>query len=270
MDNEYLIGNNQVIVRIPDLPGRITRKKVKDEYGKERFYIELILDRFYDAEKHQSRNKRVGIGIDISHLYEGMMLPSKKYYQYFRHNGTPIYGPGFPETIQGTKNQRKEQTQGPAAEETTEQTSEQTTEQTTEPTPKQLTSQRRDVALTAKGQTETDAQEPEEEESEEQQTQRTKDRIRFLKNLLMMYQHSVDTIAIKRPNTVMSAYKIERINELLQERAVLMTDNGFPMDYMDVKYRCDVCRDTGFTDTGEKCSCYEERAREASVWEGRS
>ena len=60
------------------------------------------------------------------------------------------------------------------------------------------------------------------------------------------------------------------VNELLQERAVLMTDNGFPIDYMDVKYRCSKCGDTGFTDTGEKCSCYEERAREAAVWEGRS
>ena len=61
-----------------------------------------------------------------------------------------------------------------------------------------------------------------------------------------------------------------KVNELLQEKAVLMTDNGFPMDYMEVKYRCDKCRDTGFTDTGEKCSCYEERAREAAVWDGKS
>ena len=60
-----------------------------------------------------------------------------------------------------------------------------------------------------------------------------------------------------------------KVNELLQERAVLMTDNGFPIDYMDVKYRCSKCGDTGFTDTGEKCSCYEERAREAAVWEGK-
>ncbi|MBR6444528.1 MAG: DnaD domain protein [Firmicutes bacterium] len=61
-----------------------------------------------------------------------------------------------------------------------------------------------------------------------------------------------------------------RVNGLLEERAVLMTDNGFPMDYMDVKYQCDKCRDTGFTDTGERCSCYEERAREAAVWESKS
>ena len=61
-----------------------------------------------------------------------------------------------------------------------------------------------------------------------------------------------------------------RVNGLLEERAVLMTDNGFPMDYMDVKYQCDKCGDTGFTDTGERCSCYEERAREAAVWEGKS
>ena len=61
-----------------------------------------------------------------------------------------------------------------------------------------------------------------------------------------------------------------KVHELLEERAVLMTDNGFPMDYMDVKYLCDKCGDTGFTDTGEKCSCYEERAREAAVWEGKS
>ena len=61
----------------------------------------------------------------------------------------------------------------------------------------------------------------------------------------------------------------EQVNRLLQERAVLMTDNGFPLNYMDVKYQCDICKDTGFTDTGEKCSCYEERAREAAVWDSR-
>lgn len=35
----------------------------------------------------------------------------------------------------------------------------------------------------------------------------------------------------------------------------LLRSNGYPEDYLDVHYRCDVCRDTGFDETGKMCEC---------------
>lgn len=53
--------------------------------------------------------------------------------------------------------------------------------------------------------------------------------------------------------------KMDAINT---EKAFLLTDNGFEIDHMDVKYRCPECRDTGMLETGEKCQCFTEVTRE--------
>lgn len=53
--------------------------------------------------------------------------------------------------------------------------------------------------------------------------------------------------------------KMDRLNT---EKAFLLTDNGFEIDHMDVKYRCPECRDTGMLETGEKCKCFAEVTRE--------
>lgn len=45
---------------------------------------------------------------------------------------------------------------------------------------------------------------------------------------------------------------------LKMEKAFLMTDNGYEPDYMEVKYSCPICRDTGILDTGEACQCQKE------------
>ena len=49
-----------------------------------------------------------------------------------------------------------------------------------------------------------------------------------------------------------------KIDLLNTERAFLMTDNGFELDYMDIRYRCPQCRDTGMLETGERCQCFGE------------
>lgn len=56
---------------------------------------------------------------------------------------------------------------------------------------------------------------------------------------------------------VMSEIK-HRIEALNTEKAFLLTDNGFELDYMEVKYMCPKCRDTGILETGEKCLCFGE------------
>lgn len=54
----------------------------------------------------------------------------------------------------------------------------------------------------------------------------------------------------------------EEIETLNMTRAVLLTDNGFEMDYMDLQYSCPLCRDTGMLETGEKCQCFGEITEE--------
>ena len=50
--------------------------------------------------------------------------------------------------------------------------------------------------------------------------------------------------------------KIRRETEDLRSaRADLLRANGYPADYSDVKYECELCGDTGFVD-GKMCSCF--------------
>lgn len=51
------------------------------------------------------------------------------------------------------------------------------------------------------------------------------------------------------------------IDELSKERRRLLTDNGYPADYLELHYDCEKCRDTGFID-GKKCRCFKQAAIE--------
>ena len=59
----------------------------------------------------------------------------------------------------------------------------------------------------------------------------------------------------------------QHMDQLAQERAVMLTENNYEMDYTDIKYACDKCNDTGITDLGERCSCVKQRMEEAKVWQ---
>ncbi|MDR2132647.1 MAG: DnaD domain protein [Clostridiales Family XIII bacterium] len=48
-----------------------------------------------------------------------------------------------------------------------------------------------------------------------------------------------------------------KLGELRSERAVAMTENGFRLDYMDIRYACKDCKDTGTRDDGTRCACFE-------------
>lgn len=70
-----------------------------------------------------------------------------------------------------------------------------------------------------------------------------------------------------------TADKRERIAGLKDENSRLekkikrlLTERGIPADYMDVHYRCPICRDTGTLEDGQPCSCYIQRAQEAAEW----
>lgn len=51
----------------------------------------------------------------------------------------------------------------------------------------------------------------------------------------------------------------EKIQALVQERNTILTDHGYPLDYLQMQYDCPDCQDTGYID-GEKCHCFKKAA----------
>ncbi len=50
------------------------------------------------------------------------------------------------------------------------------------------------------------------------------------------------------------------------DKKIALTQNGYTEDYLERKYRCNICKDTGYTDEGRVCTCCKERAEEAFEW----
>ncbi len=50
----------------------------------------------------------------------------------------------------------------------------------------------------------------------------------------------------------------DMIEKLKMEKAYIMTESNVPQDYMDMKYDCKTCKDTGYLDNGEKCNCLRQ------------
>ena len=59
----------------------------------------------------------------------------------------------------------------------------------------------------------------------------------------------------------------QEIRNLEKERAILLTENNYALDYTDVKYLCPKCSDTGIDENGQRCSCTRERMGEAELWQ---
>lgn len=59
----------------------------------------------------------------------------------------------------------------------------------------------------------------------------------------------------------------KKMRNLEQERAILLTENNFSVDYTDIKYSCEKCSDTGFDENGQRCTCAKERIGEAEIWQ---
>lgn len=65
---------------------------------------------------------------------------------------------------------------------------------------------------------------------------------------------------INNPNTYEeNVNKIRRkMEELKREKAILLTENNIPLEYLEIHYSCNKCEDTGFLGNGEKCSCLKQ------------
>lgn len=77
-------------------------------------------------------------------------------------------------------------------------------------------------------------------------------------------------IELSREMLAMNTQKVGQLREkysgFMIRIADLLTANGYPADYLEDKYQCEDCKDTGLTDTGERCHCYLQRCREAKEW----
>ncbi len=49
------------------------------------------------------------------------------------------------------------------------------------------------------------------------------------------------------------------LDKLRQEKAILLTENNIPLQYLEEEYECSRCKDTGFTGSGTKCSCFKQQ-----------
>ena len=49
------------------------------------------------------------------------------------------------------------------------------------------------------------------------------------------------------------------IADLSEERTALLQIHGFPPDYLELKYDCPICKDTGYVEN-RKCSCFKKAA----------
>ena len=63
---------------------------------------------------------------------------------------------------------------------------------------------------------------------------------------------------ISSPDADLSSYETE-MREISAERDRLLTEHGYPADYLEMRYDCPLCRDTGFVD-GVRCTCFKKAA----------
>lgn len=51
----------------------------------------------------------------------------------------------------------------------------------------------------------------------------------------------------------------KKLKELKAEKERIIKENKIDKNYDKVKYRCEICKDTGFTDDGKKCVCLKQK-----------
>lgn len=59
---------------------------------------------------------------------------------------------------------------------------------------------------------------------------------------------------------------LDKRRELEERKKNLLVERGYPEDYLEEKYKCEICKDTGFTNEGRVCTCSKQRAEEAYEW----
>ncbi|HLR21709.1 MAG TPA: ATP-binding protein [Tissierellaceae bacterium] len=50
----------------------------------------------------------------------------------------------------------------------------------------------------------------------------------------------------------------EKIETLKMEKAYMLTECNIPLDYMELRYDCNICKDTGYLENGRQCNCLKQ------------
>lgn len=50
----------------------------------------------------------------------------------------------------------------------------------------------------------------------------------------------------------------QSIADISRKKEALLTEHGFTSDFLDIKYKCDLCQDTGYID-GKRCHCFRSK-----------
>ncbi len=59
------------------------------------------------------------------------------------------------------------------------------------------------------------------------------------------------------PHTLIREIRVH-VDSLVERKTALLTNAGFPADYMELRYQCPICKDTGYVGN-EKCRCLKQR-----------
>lgn len=86
-------------------------------------------------------------------------------------------------------------------------------------------------------------------------------RIKEIDNELQKTGISISKALIKgvdNPEKTIESFK-SKLDQLKQERAILLTENNIPLQYLDDNFTCNQCKDTGFVSSGQKCRCFKQQ-----------
>lgn len=86
-------------------------------------------------------------------------------------------------------------------------------------------------------------------------------RINEIDNELQKTGISISKALIKgvdNPEKTIESFK-SKLDQLKQERAILLTENNIPLQYLDDNFTCNQCKDTGFVSSGQKCRCFKQQ-----------
>lgn len=84
-------------------------------------------------------------------------------------------------------------------------------------------------------------------------------KVMVLENKIARKSVEIAMLHVKNPDNWEAKLKELKstVLDLRAEKAELLVANGYPLDYLDLKYRCRKCNDTGFIGLN-KCTCYNK------------
>lgn len=83
-----------------------------------------------------------------------------------------------------------------------------------------------------------------------------------ISSISIMVSRKVLTSDEDQDNTRLMAELTGTVEALKARKKRLLADSGYPEDYLQVKYQCPHCNDTGFLKDKSQCSCYKRQLTE--------